>query len=70
MVQDIFLTETAWLADVVLPASAWPEKTGTVSNTDRMVQLGRQALDAAGRRARRPVDHPADRPAHRAGLGL
>ena len=48
MVQDIFMTETAWLADVVLPASAWPEKTGTVSNTDRMVQLGRQALDPPG----------------------
>jgi formate dehydrogenase major subunit len=44
VVQDIFLTETAWLADVVLPASAWPEKTGTVSNTDRTVQMGRQAL--------------------------
>ena len=48
VVQDIFLTETAWLADVVLPASAWPEKTGTVSNTDRMVQLGRQALTPPG----------------------
>ena len=48
MVQDIFLTETAWLADVVLPASAWPEKTGTVSNTDRTVQLGRQALTPPG----------------------
>ena len=70
VVQDIFLTETAWLADVVLPASAWPEKTGTVSNTDRMVQLGLQALTPPGRRARRPVDHPADRPAHRPGLGL
>ena len=48
VVQDIFMTETAWLADVVLPASAWPEKTGTVSNTDRMVQLGRRALDLPG----------------------
>jgi formate dehydrogenase major subunit len=48
VVQDIFLTETAWLADVVLPASAWPEKTGTVSNTDRMVQLGRRALTPPG----------------------
>ena len=44
VVQDIFLTETTWLADVVLPASAWPEKTGTVSNTDRTVQMGRQAV--------------------------
>jgi formate dehydrogenase major subunit len=48
VVQDIFLTETGWLADVVLPASAWPEKTGTVSNTDRMVQLGLKALDTPG----------------------
>ncbi len=48
VVQDIFLTETAWLADVVLPATAWPEKTGSVSNTDRMVQLGRQALEPPG----------------------
>ena len=48
VVQDIFLTETAYLADVVLPASAWPEKTGTVTNTDRIVQLGRRALDCPG----------------------
>ena len=43
VVQDIFLTETAMLADVILPASAFPEKTGTFTNTDRRVQLGRQA---------------------------
>jgi len=48
VVQDIFLTETACLADVVLPASAFPEKTGTFTNTDRMVQLGRQAIDPPG----------------------
>ena len=48
VVQDIFLTETAYLADVILPASAFPEKTGTFTNTDRMVQLGRQALDPPG----------------------
>ncbi|MES2509532.1 MAG: formate dehydrogenase subunit alpha [Pseudomonadota bacterium] len=48
VVQDIFMTETAWLADVVLPATAWPEKTGTVSNTDRMVQLGKQAITPPG----------------------
>ena len=48
VVQDIFLTETAYLADVVLPATAWPEKSGTVTNTDRMVQLGRKALDSPG----------------------
>jgi formate dehydrogenase major subunit len=48
VVQDIFLTETAYLADVVLPASAFPEKTGTFTNTDRMVQLGRRALEMPG----------------------
>jgi formate dehydrogenase major subunit len=48
VVQDIFLTETAYLADVVLPASAFPEKTGTFTNTDRLVQLGRQALAPPG----------------------
>ncbi|MBT9506114.1 formate dehydrogenase subunit alpha [Rhodoferax sp.] len=48
VVQDIFMTETAWLADVVLPATAWPEKTGTVTNTDRMVQMGLQAVDPPG----------------------
>jgi formate dehydrogenase major subunit len=48
VVQDIFLTETAYLADVVLPATAWPEKIGTVTNTDRMVQLGRKALEPPG----------------------
>ena len=57
VVQDIFLTETAYLADVILPASAFPEKTGTFTNTDRLVQLGRQALYAAGRGAARPRDH-------------
>ena len=44
VVQEIFLTETAFHADVVLPASAWPEKTGTVTNTNRQVQMGRAAL--------------------------
>lgn len=48
VVQDIFLTETACLADVVLPASAFPEKTGTFTNTDRLVQLGRQAIEPPG----------------------
>ncbi len=48
VVQEIFLTETCYYADVILPATAWPEKTGTVTNTDRMVQLGRQALAAPG----------------------
>jgi len=48
VVQDIFLTETARYADVVLPASAWPEKTGTVTNTNRQVQMGRIALPLPG----------------------
>ena len=48
VVQDIFLTETALFADVVLPASAFPEKTGTFTNTDRRVQLGRQAVKPPG----------------------
>jgi formate dehydrogenase major subunit len=48
VVQDIFLTETAYLADVILPATAFPEKTGSFTNTDRQVQMGRQALDAPG----------------------
>ena len=48
VVQDIFLTETAFHADVVLPASAWPEKDGTVTNTNRQVQIGRRALQMPG----------------------
>ena len=48
VVQDIFLTETAYLADVILPASAFAEKTGTFTNTDRLVQMGRQAIDPPG----------------------
>ena len=49
VVQDIFMTETALLADVVLPASSWYEKTGSVTNTDRCVQLGRKAVALPGR---------------------
>jgi formate dehydrogenase major subunit len=48
VVQDIFLTETAAYADVILPASAWPEKDGTVTNTNRQVQMGRRALPLPG----------------------
>ncbi len=48
VVQDIFLTETAYLADVILPASAFPEKTGSFTNTDRLVQMGRQAINPPG----------------------
>ncbi|WP_244597931.1 formate dehydrogenase subunit alpha [Roseitalea porphyridii] len=48
VVQDIFLTETCWHADVVLPASAQAEKWGTYTNTNRQVQIGRPALDPPG----------------------
>jgi len=48
VVQDIFPTETAYLADVILPASAFPEKTGSFTNTDRMVQLARKAIEPPG----------------------
>ena len=48
VVQDLFLTETAAFADVVLPASAFPEKTGTFTNTNRQVQMGRPALELPG----------------------
>ena len=48
VVQDIFLTETAYLADVILPASAFPEKNGSFTNTDRLVQMGRQAVKPPG----------------------
>ena len=48
VVQDIFLTETAYFADVVLPASAFPEKDGTFTNTNRQVQMGRKALPMPG----------------------
>ncbi|TAG83982.1 MAG: formate dehydrogenase subunit alpha, partial [Burkholderiales bacterium] len=48
VVQDIFATETAILADVILPASAFYEKWGTVTNTDRLIQIGRPALNPPG----------------------
>ncbi len=75
VVQDIFLTETANFADVILPATAWAEKTGTVTNTNRQVQMGRPAVPAPGEAredwfivtdlARRlgldwPYEHPRD----------
>jgi formate dehydrogenase major subunit len=47
-VQDIFLTETAEFADVILPATSFFEKTGTYTNTDRRVQIGRKVLEAPG----------------------
>ena len=48
VVQDIFMTETAWQADVILPASAHAEKTGTFTNTNRQIQLARQAVPPPG----------------------
>jgi len=48
VVQDIFLTETCWHADVILPASAHAEKLGTFTNTNRQVQLGRPAINPPG----------------------
>jgi formate dehydrogenase major subunit len=48
VVQDIFLTETARLADVVLPAACWGEKDGTFTNTERRVQRVRKAVDPPG----------------------
>ena len=48
VVQDIFLTETAWHADVILPSSAHAEKTGTYTNTNRTVQMGRQVVPPPG----------------------
>src|SRR4030095_11345024 len=48
VVQDLFLTETAFHADVVLPASAFPEKDGTFTNTNRQVQMGGTPLPLPG----------------------
>jgi anaerobic selenocysteine-containing dehydrogenase len=48
VVQDLFLTETASLADVVLPAAAWGEKTGTFTNADRTVHLSEKAVEPPG----------------------
>ena len=48
VVQDIFLTETANFADVILPSSAWAEKSGTVTNTNRQVQMGRPVVSPPG----------------------
>lgn len=48
IVQDIFLTETAWFADVILPATAHAEKEGTFTNTNRQVQIGRPVVSPPG----------------------
>jgi len=55
VVQDIFLSETAQLADVVLPAATWGEKTGTFTNVDRTVHLSEKAVDPPGQ-ARADLD--------------
>ena len=58
VVQDLFLTKTAELADVVLPATAaWAESEGTVTNSERRVQRVRKAVEPPDGRARRPRDH-------------
>ena len=62
VVSDAFLTETARLADVVLPAAIWGEKTGTFTNADRTVHLSEQAVDAARRGASRHGHLPRLRP--------
>ncbi|HYF74854.1 MAG TPA: nitrate reductase [Nocardioides sp.] len=66
VVQDLFLTETAQLADVVLPAATWGEKTGTFTNVDRTVHLSEKAVDPPGE-ARPDLDILIDY-AHRLGL--
>ncbi len=48
VVQDIFMTETAWHADVILPAAAHAEKTGTYTNTNRQIQIARVAVEPPG----------------------
>ena len=55
VVQDIFLTETAWHADVIFPASSYYEKDGTFTNTNRQIQRGRQVVPPPGE-ARQDVD--------------
>ena len=64
VVQDLFVTETAFHADVILPASAFAEKAGTFTSTDRRIQLAREVVAAAGRRTAGPLDHHRDRQAH------
>ncbi|MGY1602090.1 molybdopterin oxidoreductase family protein [Geodermatophilus sp. SYSU D00815] len=66
VVSDLFLTETAELADVVLPAATWGEKTGTFTNADRTVHLSEKAVDPPGE-ARPDLDVLIDF-AHRVGL--
>ena len=67
VVQDIFLTETAWHADVILPATAHAEKWGTYTNTNREVQMARPVLDPPGQA--RPDWELTTELARRVGLG-
>ena len=67
VVQDIFLTETAWHADVILPASSQAEKTGTYTNSNRQIQMGRPAITPPGQ-ARQDWELIAEL-ANRIGLG-
>ena len=71
VVQDIFLTETARLADVVLPATSFAERSGTYTNTERRVQLGPAGDRAAAGHPHRLGDHrPAGGAARAAGVPL
>jgi formate dehydrogenase major subunit len=67
VVQDIFLTETAEFADVILPATSYLEKDGTYTNTDRRVQRGQKVLDPPGQA--RPDWEITQDIARRLGLG-
>ena len=64
VVQDLFLTETAELADVVLPGATWGEKTGCFTNADRTVHLSERAVDPPGEARARPRHLPRLRAAH------
>ena len=62
VVCDFFLSETAALADVVLPVTQWAEEEGTMTNLEGRVIRRRRALDSPGRRAQRALDHRASWP--------
>ena len=68
--QDLFLTETAWHADVILPASAHAEKWGTFTNTNRQVQIARPVIAPPGEARQDWLLIQEHRPARRPELGL
>ena len=70
VVQDIFRTETAEYADVVLPAVSSVEKVGTYTNTERRIQLASSSPRASGGRAARLEDRPTGGQPHGRRLGL